>query len=89
MKRHLVRVHDDEHPYLCGDCPKGFPSVDDLAKHNQESHFGIVTKGPYCAWYVLNFCLVNVKKLYLSCFFFMLSVCSTNLLVKNTKQIKF
>ena len=45
-----MSVHDEDHPYHCDDCDKGFPSVDTLTKHNQTSHFGVVNKGLFCAW---------------------------------------
>ena len=51
LKRHILNVHDQDNPYHCGDCSKGFANIDFLLKHNETSHFGVVSKGPFCAWY--------------------------------------
>nr|CAB3265135.1 ZF(C2H2)-38 zinc finger protein 38 [Phallusia mammillata] len=48
LKRHLLSVHDREHPYQCGECSKGFASVNTLTRHCQASHPGISTKGHLC-----------------------------------------
>ncbi|CAK8675679.1 unnamed protein product [Clavelina lepadiformis] len=48
LKRHLLSVHDRDHPYQCGECPKGFASIDSLIKHNQSSHPDLITSGHLC-----------------------------------------
>lgn len=48
LKRHLLSVHDHEHPYQCGDCGKGFAAVPTLVKHAKSLHTGTVAKGLVC-----------------------------------------
>lgn len=55
LKRHLLSVHDHEHPYQCGECGKGFASVPTLAKHAKSLHIGSLSKGLMCLRCQLTF----------------------------------
>ncbi|XP_039261337.2 uncharacterized protein LOC120337574 [Styela clava] len=55
LKRHLLSVHDHEHPYQCGECGKGFASVPTLSKHTKSLHIGVLTKGLMCLRCQLTF----------------------------------
>ncbi|XP_018668257.2 zinc finger protein 38 isoform X2 [Ciona intestinalis] len=60
LKRHLLSVHDREHPYQCGECSKGFASISTLLRHRQTSHSGMTTKGHLCVR--CNIRIVNLQE---------------------------